>query len=258
MSTISIDTTQNVSITYELASVPERIGAYLIDGLIMGATFIFMVFVLSILDARESTDPKAFMIGMAGLTLLIFLYPLIAEATMDGQTLGKRAVGVRVVRLDGSAATIGNFALRYLLGIVENGVFSGAPSLLFILVTKSRQRLGDLAAGTIVVKVPKQASLQLSQLQVQDQPHPTLVFEEVRSLTEEDAAIIREVLRATKTSVYSVDVRTTMLYKAKERIEAMLQIASPMSAEKFLEQILIDYSAYHQAPTSDSVRRPIS
>jgi len=253
MSSISIDTTQNVAITYELGGVMDRIGAYIIDAIIMGAFMVTFMIVASILGAAGNVGDGAsenFMIAIFGAIVLTFLYPLIAEAAMNGQTLGKRAVGIRVVRQDGSAATLGNFVVRYLLGILENGITTGGIALCSIMITKHRQRLGDLAAGTVVVKVVKQASLQLSQLQTAADGSHTIVFEEVGTLTERDIAIIREVLRATRNSAYTVEVRTNMLYKAKERIEEMLHISSGLSAEKFLIQVLEDHSALHGAPTS--------
>jgi uncharacterized RDD family membrane protein YckC len=258
MSSISIDTTQNVAITYELAGVMERIGAYIIDVMIMGAFMVTFMILTSVLGAAGGVDSGAsenLMIGIFGAIVLTFLYPLIAEATMNGQTLGKRAVGIRVVRQDGSAATFGNFVIRYLLGILENGISTGAIAVCSIMITKNRQRVGDLAAGTVVVKVVKAASLQLSQLQTTADGSHTIVFEEAGTLTENDIAIIREVLRATRNSAYSVEVRTNMLYKAKERIEEMLHTSSGLSAEKFLIQVLEDHSAIHGAPTSDIAHR---
>ncbi|MBS1562673.1 MAG: RDD family protein [Bacteroidetes bacterium] len=258
MSSISIDTTQNVAITYELAGVLERIGAYIIDAIIMGAFMVTFMIVASVLRAAGNVDggaSESLMIAIFGAIVLTFLYPLIAEATMNGQTLGKRAVGIRVVRQDGSAATFANFVIRYLLGILENGITTGAISVCSIMITKNRQRVGDLAAGTVVVKVVKRASLQLSQLQTTADGSHTIVFEEVGALSENDIAIIREVLRATRNSSYSVEVRTNMLYKAKERIEALLHISSGLSAEKFLIQVLEDHSALHGAPTSDIAHR---
>ncbi|CAN5514869.1 RDD family protein [soil metagenome] len=245
MSSISIDTTQNVVITYEVADVMERIIAIFIDGIIITSVGFVFLFIAVILTSGDDAEFVNRTIVTTVAATLAFLYPLIAEATMNGQTLGKRAMGIRVVRRDGLAANLGNFVIRYLLGLIEIGATTGSIALVCILVTKDRQRLGDLAAGTIVVKVAKKASLQFAQLRTAEDGIRPIMFEEVGSLTENDVAIIREVLRATRDRAYTIEVRTNMAYKAKERIESMLHITSELGAEKFLLQVLEDHGTLH-------------
>ena len=130
----------------------RRIGAALLDLLLMGILFVVLGVLIG--DSESGDGGASVQLG-SGATLLYFalvlLYYGITEA-MTGQTLGKRLLGVRVARVDGSTPGTGAITARTLLRIVDALPFAYLVGLVAILATgRRRQRLGDLAGGTTVV-----------------------------------------------------------------------------------------------------------
>ncbi len=133
--------------------VGRRIGAGLLDVILLAV--LFVVLALLIGDSTSSGSSASVRLGGGGTLLflaLTLLYYFVLEAR-GGQTLGKRALGIRVVRrADGAAASTGEVAVRTVLRLVDALPFLYLVGLVTILATGRRaQRLGDLAAGTTVV-----------------------------------------------------------------------------------------------------------
>src|SRR5438067_12486779 len=121
-------------------SVGPRFLAYLIDGLIVGAVSGLLFF-----PFRDAPGAWGGSIG-----LLSILYFIVMEAT-QGATLGKMALGLRVVKADGSPISWRESIIRNLLRIVD-GLFAYLVGAILIWNSPLRQRLGDRAAGTVVVR----------------------------------------------------------------------------------------------------------
>ena len=152
---VQIQTTQNVDIEYDLASIGERMGAAAIDLLIMVGYAVAMLMILGMVEDSFSGSPDIWMAIIILIYLPVFLYDFLCEAFLDGQTFGKKGMKIKVVKLDGSQPGSGSYLLRWLIAILEKSpfVFGGAIGLTVILLNGKGQRLGDLAAGTTVVKV---------------------------------------------------------------------------------------------------------
>jgi uncharacterized RDD family membrane protein YckC len=84
--------------------------------------------------------------------LLLFGYPAAFETLWRGRTLGKAALGLRVVTVEGGPIRFRHAAIRAILGIVDKYLFSGMVGVVAVLVTRRNQRVGDLVAGTIVLR----------------------------------------------------------------------------------------------------------
>jgi len=137
-----------VPLELETASIGSRFLGLVIDWSIQGA----LLLVLVIIVANTS-------VGWVGTTLvfiLIFLiiwgYPIALETLWRGRTVGKVALGLRVVTKEGGQIGFRHAAIRSALGIVDFILSSGAVAVLCVLLTRDNQRLGDLAAGTVVLR----------------------------------------------------------------------------------------------------------
>jgi uncharacterized RDD family membrane protein YckC len=188
---IRIDTAQNVALHYEVASFGDRIVAQLLDGLVMFAWWIALISVVGILGMRH----------MSALWLLwavpFFFYHLICELIMNGQSVGKRIMKLRVVRADGQQAGIGAYLLRWLLRPVDMMLFIGVVA---ILATDKGQRLGDLAAGTVLVSVKARRTLAESLIVTAPENHQVR-YANAHLLTDVQAQLMKDVLiRSTKGS----------------------------------------------------------
>ena len=235
MSTVHVQTAQNVTIAYRAAGVGHRIGAYFIDVLVTYAYLFVAFLVVSELSGG----------GLAVVVLLAlpFIgYHLLCEAFFDGQSVGKRAVGIKVVRLDGGPPTLGAYLLRWVLRIVDILLFTGAVAVVAIMASRHGQRLGDMAAGTTVVKLDEPVALEDTLLVNLDADH-VVRFPRVDRLTDADIETLREVLAR-----FRREGRTTrtmhLLDRAKQAVERKMEIEPvAMPAPQFLRQVVRDYAA---------------
>src|SRR5207245_1231332 len=139
----------------ELAGVGSRTAAAALDGLLITALLILIQIVggfLSQLDSVAAGWATALLTLFYGFALI--LYYVLLEGFWGGRTIGKRALGIRVVMDTGRAATMSAVVVRNVLRIVDFMLpfLFFAPGILLVLLTKSHKRLGDMAAGTIVVR----------------------------------------------------------------------------------------------------------
>ncbi len=161
MDHIRIDTPESVDLAMEPAGLGSRFIAALLDALIQYAVlFLFYLVGMPIAIAAisregswsETTGFLIIAILLVGTGLLFFLYKLLLEAFWNGQTVGKRVIGIRVVQANGMPAGFLTIAIRNLLRIVDYLPGYYIVGAVCVLATNKKQRLGDMAAGTIVVR----------------------------------------------------------------------------------------------------------
>lgn len=148
-------------LSYTIAGVGSRASAALIDYLICIATFVaFLIGAFQLgtgfgrraFGATQSAAWAAALLGLFQFAIL-WLYYVLFEALLDGQTPGKRVMRLRVVRDGGLSVTFEASAIRNLLRVVDlQPVFLYAVGMISMVASARGKRLGDLAAGTIVVK----------------------------------------------------------------------------------------------------------
>ena len=145
MTHTDIITNQFVRIAQTPASIAERISARIIDGIWI---FVICISVFYACANFLEYDGAWWLMWIFGIG--IWLWDFLWETFNDGKTPGKMIMKIRVVNKDGSRPNLGSFFMRWLLGNIDIGC--SCIGLLFILLTKDSQRLGDLAAGTMVIK----------------------------------------------------------------------------------------------------------
>jgi hypothetical protein len=123
------------------------------------------------------------------------MYYALMEALNKGQTLGKLALGIRVVNQQGDILTFSQTILRGILLLIDLLLSFGVIGCLFITATRNRQRIGDLAAATLVVEtIPIQRKSLLDNYSEQTLYNRTPEFPNVRFLKEDDVVLIKEVI----------------------------------------------------------------
>jgi uncharacterized RDD family membrane protein YckC len=241
MQTIEIQTTQNVTIEYPVASVGDRIDAGLIDQLIMiGYVIAFIFIYIWILNLTEGSTlyfPIAYFIIFF---LPLFFYHLLCETFLNGQSFGKKLMKMRVVKIDGTQAGIGSYFLRWILAPIDIYFTYGSVGLVTMIINGKGQRLGDLAANTTVVKLKTEAKLDDTILRVTPVNYE-VKFPQVSALTDKDIAIVKSVLDMNykNPDIYLYD---QMLHKTKAAIEKKTGIISTMRPITFLDTVLKDYN----------------
>ena len=150
---------QGIRIHQEPASFAARLAAFSIDFILMGIAW-------SVLFATYGAGLLSGMNNVMAIILVIlipYLYPLISETVASGQTLGKKLLHIRVVDLEGGGPKISAFILRWL--VLPLDVFGSAGiGSLCVFFTKHQQRLGDLVAGTWVVRTQEYEKVDFSSL----------------------------------------------------------------------------------------------
>ncbi|WP_336207773.1 RDD family protein [Nonomuraea sp. LPB2021202275-12-8] len=139
-----------VVLEVRVAQMPSRFLALLID---MAVQVTVLVVAFLVLEAFSViTDPALYAAVSITLVVLVLVgYPVIFETTTRGRSLGKLALGLRVVSDDGGPERFRQALFRGLAGVMEFWMFSGAPALISSLISPQGKRLGDLFAGTIVI-----------------------------------------------------------------------------------------------------------
>ena len=229
MQKVGIQTTQNVLIDYEVAGLGDRIGAFLLDALLIGAYYVG----LSLANYYQDGLPTWL---NAVLLLPPFLYHLLCEIFLNGQSLGKRQLNLKVVRLDGTQPGIGSYLLRWLLRPLDIWLY-GSVAIITILVNGKGQRLGDLAAGTTLVKYRNQQhSFEQQLYKPLEEDSYQVQFPQVSRLSEKDVALIRETLRT-----YRLTGNTQPVLLMSDKAQELLGIQTTLPPLKLLHTLVKDY-----------------
>lgn len=241
MSELSITTTQNVNINFNTASVGERILAYLIDFVIFIAYFVLMYAVLNV-DAWYTGDDSAIMMAINGLVSLpVLFYALALENLMEGQTVGKKVLKIKVIKIDGYQSGFIDYVIRWIFRIIEVTPPLSFIGLIIMIVSNKTQRLGDMAAGTAVIDLKNKITINHTILkELKDDYVPT--YPMVIKLTDNDMRIIKE---AYETAVKSADFE--VINKLESKIESVTGIKSvSKSPMAFIDTVIKDYNYYTQ------------
>ena len=255
MSVIQINTVFNIDLEFETAPFHRRLLAYIIDFLIL---VIYLFSLKSLLYEGFDISCRDYI----GLDLLIvslpmFVYSLTCEMLMNGQTVGKKLTGIRVISLDGNKPTPGQFVLRwitkffewpFLFGYMVDSASAimlyifitgllGIGVLIIISLTPKNQRLGDMAAGTALVDTRINTTVHDTVFMQIDNSNYKVTFPEVMRLSDNDINTIKSVLtQAEKRNNHDIS------YRVEQKIKSVLQISSDLHTTDFLKKLLEDYN----------------
>ncbi|RZA03505.1 MAG: RDD family protein [Sphingobacteriaceae bacterium] len=231
MQTIRITTSQNIDIDYEIAGVGERILAYLIDAAIFVLIYI-AIGVTGVVTGRDIT----LIVSIIVLLVLYVFYDLVCEIFMNGQSVGKRIMKIKVISLDGGQPTIGQYMLRWLFRIVDFTLTSGLCAVISTSVSKNSQRVGDMVAGTTLIKTTSRTQIDAIAFTPPDENYK-VVFTQVTQLTDKDIVLIHEVL-----ANYIKYGNYEMLAIAAAKLKELLHIMTDMDDVMFLNTLVRDYN----------------
>lgn len=236
MQTVKIHTTQNISIEYEVAGLGERIFGRLIDLAIFLTLFLAYFFTTKVTSGIGSS----FMDNVMGYTfLLIFgFYDLACEIAFNGQSIGKRLMKIRVISLDGSRPSFGQYLMRWIFRLVDFMVSGQLAALVSVAVSEKKQRIGDIVAGTTLIRTSSRTDLE----QIAFSPVKTeyvVKYPDAIKLTEPEISLIHEVLLN-----YSNTGNQLLLRSMADKIREHLSISvySESNDWKFLKTIVKDFN----------------
>jgi uncharacterized RDD family membrane protein YckC len=255
MAIIQISTAFNIDLEFEIAEFHKRLLAYFID---FGLLIIFLYTMKYILYNELLLNWDENMgLDILVISVPMLLYSLLTELWFNGQTAGKKIMAIRVISLEGGEPTFGQFLLRWITKFFEWPflfgyiAFSNANVLgysfitgllgiavvIIISISNKNQRLGDMAAGTVVVNTRSALTVADTVFMQIDKTDYKVMFPEVMRLSDRDINTIKGVLtQAGKRNNYDMCNRVSM------KIKEVLHINSDMYVDQFLEKLLADYN----------------
>ena len=239
MKTVDVITAHNISIDYEAASLASRGVALFLDLLIITVYTAIMSRIIAITTcgASEGVIILLYIIVLIPVTF----YSLLFEYLLKGQTVGKMAMGIRVVNLNGENATLNDYTLRWTFRIIDFWFSAGAIGSLFISTTEKGQRLGDVLAQTAVVRnKPEQVYSIRDILNIKDRTKHEPTYLAVSKFTDEDMILIKNAINRVKR--YPNDAHKDLVRELAKRAADELNLDEvPKKKLTFLKTLLQDY-----------------
>ena len=144
-------TGEAVAVDLRLARAGSRALAFAIDAAVVTALLVATIYILGVL-IHFGDAALAVAVLLSSVVLVLVGYPVVMETTTRGRSLGKLALGLRVVRDDGGPIRFRQAFVRGLVGLFELYLFSAAPALIASLLSRRGKRIGDVLAGTVVLQ----------------------------------------------------------------------------------------------------------
>ena len=260
MAIITIGTPFNIDLEFKIAAFNKRLLAWLIDIMIICFYFYLMMrFIYPLFNMGEGISTAA---ALFVIILPVLLYQLVFELFLNGQTIGKKIVGIAVIDMEGKEPTWGQYITRWILCIGNLFVYiipyfiltepaaliallvMYLPDFLSVVISAQSQRIGDFAAGTVVIDKNYKANInETIYLQIEDKDYQPM-FPQVMRLTDRDINGIRNLIHinrpAKDTEIYTQQV--------VDKIKKVLDIESDLPPLDFLRQLLKDYNYLTPGP----------
>jgi uncharacterized RDD family membrane protein YckC len=237
MKTIEITTAQKVTIQYELASVGNRITSFVIDQIVLFGIILFLSAVFfNLLGSAGLVNYFTFLVILP----IMLFYTLMSEILLDGQTLGKRAIGIKVVKLNGDPASAFDYLIRWAFRFTDIWISAGSVAALLISSSIYSQRLGCLLSGTTVIKKNSSRTFALKDiLNIYNTENYEPKYPQVVQIEEKDMIFLKKVLERHKK--YKNEAHKKVVIDLSNKIAEILNVNPPKDKEKFLETVLSDF-----------------
>ncbi|MBB2146581.1 RDD family protein [Pedobacter sp. LMG 31464] len=237
METVKVNTSQHIDIDYPVAGLGERVAARLIDFGLFIAIFIIFLLLFQMIGLSSGGSIFSFIPFIIYAVGFVF-YDLLCEIFMNGQSVGKRLLKIKVISLDGAQASLGQYFIRWVFRIVDFTLTQWLGALICVAVTDNKQRIGDIVAGTTLIKtVPRTQFQHIAFHPVAEEYNP--VFDSVHQMTDRDIELIHEVL-----NTYYKTRNHDLIYHMAARVSNHLGIVMPngMNELEFLKTVIMDYN----------------
>src|SRR5579863_692884 len=251
MLTVKLDTGFNIEIDFPISPFHRRMFAWCIDALVLFLYGLLCSKFIELLPQKKLTENQWLYI-LVGLPVL-FYYPLM-EILTNGQTIGKKILGIRVITLEGGQASISQYIIRWVFrladfpvwicGAIATGslpwycsvlAFSGIAC---VIISDKSQRIGDMVAGTIVIFTRSKTSWQdtvFTELEADYKPR----YPQVMQMSDKDINSLKMIIETIKRNN-----NHDLAFRIAERIKWKLNLQADQDSKDFLETLLKDYNYY--------------
>ena len=241
MGNIEINTSQNVTIEYELAPLRDRILAFILDSIIMWGGILILFFLCILLfQPNNMEDFMGYFMYLIVLPVFFF-YSLVSEIIGNGLSIGKSALKIKIVKLNGKEPQLNDFITRWVFRSIDIYLSLGSIASLLISSSDKNQRMGDILANTAVIKFKPTYVIELKDLlnrtSLQNyQP----VYSEVTRFKDEDMLLVKQIID--RVQKYPNTAHHEALNQLVEKITQQLNLSQrPKNKIEFLKTLLKDY-----------------
>lgn len=261
MKTITVKTDQNIEIELELASLAQRFAAVVLDVVILVVYFAIMSFIIAMIFINSydfyNQDDSSEDFWMAVFYVIVYLpfllYTPLMEYLTKGQTIGKLALGIRVVKATGDNATFKDYFTRWLFRPVEFyilnffgigfflALINGFFDALFALVSGRSQRIGGFMSNTIVVRKNPLRDYSIKDvLSIKTNENHVATYPGVTKFTDDDMMLIKRTIGRVET-FQNAETKLFAVELANKTAEELGLQETPKKKLTFLKTVLDDY-----------------
>lgn len=267
MATLIIKTPFNIELNFKLAPILKRGLAWMVDLFVL-AIYNFLCYQLLNLMDSQFADMQQLQLDLVDnfhITIMLFLimlpsfcYHFIIQYFWNGQSVGKYLLGIRVINADGGNTSLGQLMIRWILCLPNYLLLSlvfflninsivvfllafflfSIPDFVAIAISKKAQKLGDLAANTLVIESVYRADIKETFFEIHHDPHAyTVTFPDVVLLNDKDVNGLHTILKQANKS------NEKYLMRIEKRIEEKTGIQNTRYTTKvFFELLIADYN----------------
>jgi uncharacterized RDD family membrane protein YckC len=248
---VKLDTGFNIEVEFALSPFHRRFFAWVID---LTIQLVYLYLGSKLINALTDFSWDSNMWPVVLFLLPFIFYHLVSEVMMNGQSVGKMAMSIKVMTLQGGQPSVSQYLIRWLFRIIDFPVllFLGALSgyitwwvvlflfagLICTIVTPKSQRVGDLVAGTILIDLKNRTSWQdtvFTEVEATYQPR----YPQVMQLSDRDINTLKNIIETVKKrNDYDLSL------KIADRIKSKLKMQSDQDSLDFLQTLLKDYNYY--------------
>ncbi len=239
MRTIDILTTQNVTINYEIAEVRDRIFAFIIDALVLTVGLVILTRLLMGSGLFSNTEYIMYFIIFP----ILFFYHFAFEVLMDGQSPGKKMLGIKVVKLTGTEPSLNDYLIRWAFRPLDIFFSLGSIGIMLISSSEKGQRLGDIVANTTVIKTnPTQRIVLTDILNIRSIENYVPVYPNAREFSEQEMLMLKEIID--RNAKYQNDAHIDALNDAVDAVCVRLNLQkAPLDKIGFIKTLIKDFVA---------------
>jgi uncharacterized RDD family membrane protein YckC len=231
--TLEFENTQGINLQYTIANTMERVIAYVLDAIILGLFFL----ITGVIIQPQGDGANAYFVFV--FIPVFFFYAVLMEWLNDGRSLGKMAIGLKVVRVDGRPVSGYDYLMRWLFRWLDIYLSSWLLAPILVAATPRGQRLGDILADTTVIqtrtgRISLKRVLKLGQLKKYVPVYPQVV-----ALNEEQMMTVKEVINRNKR--YPSEAHIQARAELSDRLRSLLDIEDQKDDRALLEILVKDY-----------------
>jgi uncharacterized RDD family membrane protein YckC len=238
MGFVKVNTAFNVTLSFELAGIDRRFFAWIIDFAIQMVYWIIMYRIAVGMFRTGAVSSETAYIFYIIITLPVLFYHLLQEIFFDGQSIGKRALSIKVLSLNGYKPTLSQYLNRWMFRLIDvNPFIFGLISLYIAFNSKKEQRVGDIVGGTVVVKTKPRTQLYETVYAKTEDTH-RVTFPQVMKLSDRDMSIIKSALIGAQRTGHHEG-----LWRITAKVKTVLEIKEDITDPAyFLATLIMDYN----------------